>query len=186
MNLKKQIIVSSVIISLIIILSSCFLLRNDNSGDYDELMQKEITIQGFAQVHHPYCGGATPTPEMEHGHFSSLQNSTFYIVLKEDSSRTAIDSFKTNNKGFFEIKLIPDEYSIFEANKMIPLEMFVKANIGNGSNTFVMGQGCLKNWYNTPDFALNATQDTTIEIIFYSRCFVGTNPCLQYTGPYPP
>ena len=183
---KKQILISSIVIFISIIFAGCFILKNDKQEYFSDLTQEKITIQGLVQIHYPYCGGASPPPELEQGRFSSMSNSSFFIVIKEDSSRTPVDSFITDKKGYFEIKLIPDEYSIFGTNKMLSFEEFIKSHNGDGQNTFSLGTECLQEWYNKPDFVLNAKNDTMINIMFYSQCYTGINPCLMYNGPYPP
>ncbi len=186
MIFKKQVFTFSIFILINIFTVGCFIQKNDTRNYSLDPKQEKITIQGLVQIHFPYCGGASPPPELEQGRFSPTANSSFFIVIKEDSSRTPVDSFITDKKGYFEIKLIPDEYSIFSADKMRPFSDFIENKGGDGNYILSRGTDCLKEWYNTPDYALNAKQDTMINIIFYSRCYTGINPCLIYNGPYPP
>ena len=183
--MKNQIKIKPIFLFFLIsiILSSSILL--DKEKNTAEIIQKKIKIIGFVEIHHPYCGGASPTPEMEMGYFTAYQNSDFYIVIKEDSSRTPVAKFTTDERGYFEISLIPDEYSIFGSHKIVAFDEFCRQNGGNDGYNINIGGSCMREWYNSPDFVLNAIKDTTIRITFSSRCFVGTNPCLMYTGPLP-
>lgn len=166
----------------LMLMSGIFLKKEKKTAEF---IQKKITVTGYVEIHHPYCGGASPSPEMEMGYFTPYQNSDFYVVIKEDSSRTPIAKFTTNEKGYFEVSLIPNKYCIFGSNKMVTFEEFCEQNVGNNGNNVNMGVPCMEEWYNSPDFVLNAKNDTTIRIYFYTSCFVGMNPCLMYTGPLP-
>ena len=171
----------SILLIFFIINLSCFSLSGAKS---DTL---KITVTGTVKTHHPYCGGASPTPEMERGSFSVVRNTEFHLVKKGDTSRTSILKFKTDDKGHFEFEIEAGEYSIFKYDKMLSFDDFYNAySTPVGSFNVSVGIDCYREWYNKPDYKLNVSKDTNIEIIFYAGCFTGINPCVNYTGPCPP
>lgn len=149
--------------------------------------KQKITITGTININNPYCGGAAPPPDVANGTLSAYHNSVFYLVLANDTTRTPFLRFVTSDNGSFEIKVPRNTYWIFHESKMLTFEKFYKQNSENTPpNSVSVDIDCYKEWYNKPDFEFTANTDTSIYVIFYKRCFVGINPCLQYTGPLPP
>jgi len=148
---------------------------------------KKATITGSVLINIPYCGGATPPPDIAMGNFVAYSNSVFYLVLADDTTRTPYKRFKTNQNGHFEVKVQPNKYWIFHENKMVTYQKFYTNQSSNLPRNTVSSPGdCYREWYNTPDFEFKVTKDTSLHIVFYQRCFTGINPCIQYTGPMPP
>ncbi len=149
--------------------------------------KNKVTVTGSAMLHRPYCGGAYPPPELMYGTDSPIKNADFFVVKKGDTlERKVILKFTTSKEGTFNFKIKTGEYWIFTKDKMQNYTDFYNQNTTNLPNNAVLYQGsCIRKWYNTPEFELSANRDTTFQIIIYSSCFVGINPCLQYTGPMP-
>ena len=184
MKQKQQKIIILIVILSSVVFSSCVLSKNSKTLKASDLNM--VIVSGIVQRHTPYCGGAYPPPELENGTLSAITSTKFYIVLKADSSRTPVDSFTTSDNGSFQVTLKKNKYSIFSAPKILPFEEFYKQNSGASDSLYSdKGKSCYKNWYNTPELSLNAVRDTFVQIILYSYCFTGDNPCIMYTGPLP-
>lgn len=147
---------------------------------------QKVTVTGIVYTHRPYCGGASPPPHLAKGTSTPRANFELHLVKKGDTLRKSLLCFKTDENGNFEIKIDKGSYWIFSNNKMVSFDEFYKNNSQPVSNSVNMFLSCYKDWYNAPDFILDAKENSFVEITFYSSCFTGTNPCLQYTGPYPP
>jgi len=167
--------------SIIPVLLFSILLINQAFKKYEN---NKVTITGTVKVHKPYCGGASPTYEQEMGYYVPLQ-AELHLVKEGDITRTSVMSFSADKNGHFEIKVEKGKYFIFKTNKMIPLKQFLHVNVGNDRYVYTLGEECLTKWYNTPDYILDTEKETFIDIIFYSSCFTGINPCLNYNGPLP-
>ena len=174
MRIFKQSSIIPVLLFSIFFINQAF-KKNENT---------KVTIAGTVRVHKPYCGGVYPTPEQEMGTFVPMQ-AEFHLVTESDTSRTSVMSFSADKNGHFEIKIEKGKYFIFTTNKMMPLKQFLHVNVSNDRYVYTLGEECLTKWYNTPDYILDTEKETHIDIIFYSACFTGINPCLNYNGPLP-
>ena len=153
----------------------------------------KVGLNLSAHVHHPYCGGAQPTPEMLKGNLSPMD--TVFILKKKD--KYLVD-YVTNQKarppltildenGKIEIQLKKGEYHFFIKDKlMLNNNQFIKKYSRNDKWHVFKGNDCLLKWKTTPDQTINLNKDKDKKIILKSKCFVGLNPCLNYTGPLPP
>jgi hypothetical protein len=174
---KIKIIAASVFL---IVLGSSIL-----SSSYLNKNCKKYTLTGCVILHKPYCGGAYPTDEITNGYDYKYCNQKFGIVT-DSIDRKPVATFTTDDEGCFKVSLTKGHYYIYSASKLVSFEYFFKQNSQKTYNTKPRDKNCFKKWYNTPEFELTITQDTNITITLYEKCFVGLNPCLQYTGPYPP
>ena len=175
MKLKERISILSAIV-LACLFSSC-----------------KVGVNLSAHVHHPYCGGAQPTPEMLKGNLSPMD--TVFILKKKD--KYLVD-YVTNQKarppltildenGKIEFKLKKGEYLFFIKDKlMLNNNQFIKKYAKNDKWHVFKGNDCLLKWKTTPDKIIELDKDKSRKIILKSKCFVGLNPCLNYTGPLPP
>lgn len=147
-----------------------------------------FVVKGKIINHHPYCGGAYPSEEMAKGYNSYPTNFKMFVCEKDDSTKKILLKFTSNETGDFEFSLPKGKYNFYEIDKALSFKKFVaKSEIKENSNYKNTGIKCLKKWYKTADFTIDLYSDTTVNIIFYHRCFVkGNNPCIQYLGPYPP
>ena len=141
-------------------------------------------FSGTVYKHTPYCGGARPTPEMEKGTNSVFGGQTFGIV-KDTATRKVIKKFTTDNNGKFSVTLKHGHYFIFYDFKLTDFDSFYKKFSKKEQFKTPKNKNCFLKWYKTPEFEITLTQDTTIKFTIYSGCFIGINPCMQYTGPRP-
>lgn len=185
MKLKHSLLKYFILFFLIAILQIS-IVKNQHT-EKNSCKKQKVTITGTININNPYCGGAAPPPDIANGSLSPYQNSVFYLVIANDTTRTPFLRFTTSNNGSFEIKVPQNSYWIFHEDKMLPFNIFYKQNSQNTPpNSISADIDCYREWYNRPDFEFTANIDTSIFVIFYKSCFVGMNPCLQYTGPLPP
>ncbi len=170
-----------ILIVIILFLTSCASNRNNNSTT----SQEQITISGVIKYHRPYCGGAAPPPEQENGKTTTFANHKMFVTKTNETERKIIKEFITDANGRFSIELPTGEYNFFGEHKILPFDEFVAQNSGAG-DVVLKNYECLKNWYNTPEFVVNLTADTTINFTYSERCFTKLNPCLEYKGALRP
>lgn len=167
------------------ILSSCS--NTCKIGTYDEgSNDKTFNVTLTSKIHHPYCGGAYPTPEQEMGFFSISDEKAFYIssdsILSEENRWRIERDVDTS----FTFKIPAGEYFIYHVDKALSLEDFMSKHGSSNSNEQMADTKCYENWKNTPDFRFSVTKNENFVFTYYARCFTGTNPCISYNGPYPP
>lgn len=174
-----------ILFSTILIASSC---GTTTKSDVKESDEKTFVVRGTIQTHSPYCGGARPTPEMEEGFDEPVKNADFYIY-SEERPQSAKDMTKvtTDEEGKFTVSLPTGNYSIIQASKLLPLEEFIAQKSMNSEQYVNSSSSCFESWKNSPDFTFNVeSEDCSPSFTELKRCFTGANPCIKYTGPYPP
>ena len=163
-----------------LVVSSCAVIRTD---------QKNKSVQLVIQTHTPYCGGAYPTPEMAKGSYTP-QSGQRYVLLKGStysSSSTIIQTIQLDGQGAVNMALPAGDYSLVHPDKQLTFNAFLKKyQPANANEKNSQGKECYEKWYTSPDFTFHVSSDTTLQFTQRSSCFTGTNPCLIYTGPYPP
>ena len=169
-------------------LGSCGVKNLDGAADAaDNIWKGKQTLSLTFQSQKPYCGGARPTKEEENGFTNPLANQVFYIYKDErPSSVTNMIKVTTDAEGAFSIDLKNGIYSVISADKALPIDEFItKKKIIDQFYTY-SDDSCFKTWRTTPDFTIDLTQATNEVVTISEKCFTGDNPCMQYTGPYPP
>lgn len=158
-----------------------------DNGNNNGSSKDEVAFTGTIQTHKPYCGGARPTPEMEKGFTDPVPNADFYIY-SGDRPENKKDMIKvtTNEQGVFTVQLIPGEYHIVQAQKLLPLEEFIKNNTYDSQHYQQAPEPCFRDWKDSPDFSFKLEGESKEVFTENHRCFIGANPCLKYVGPYPP
>ncbi|MCH2224441.1 MAG: hypothetical protein MK066_06685 [Crocinitomicaceae bacterium] len=183
--------------SALLLLASCG--TNKKCCDAANAVVKETTIKdtvvkeskmflGTIQLHRPFCGGMRPNSEQEKGFIEAVSNADFYLYQGEiPTNQSEFIKFTTNDLGKFTLDLAPGKYNIIQANKLLSLEKFIAVNNPKSEHYKVAPSTCFEKWKNSPDFSFVMT-DVSQEKVFTEnhRCFTGANPCLKYTGPYPP
>ena len=127
-------------------------------------------------------------PEQRNG-FTNPMKSTAFFVRQGDSNEKknkVAATFKTDETGQFSIELPSGSYSVFHADKQLPFNAFRKKTGSSSKYYKEREEPCWQDWYKRPDFQLTVSNDTSVVFTYSSRCYGGFNPCLQYTGPYPP
>lgn len=150
--------------------------------------EKTYNVTGTIQTHSPYCGGARPTPEVENGFNEPVRNADFYIYTGERPSNVKdMTKVTTDEEGKFSVALPNGVYSMIQASKLLPLDEFIELKQIKGENYINGDTECFQNWKNGIDFSFNVeSSDCSPLFTEMKRCFTGANPCLEYTGPYPP
>ena len=181
-------------ISLTVLLVACSsskevsfdLIGNNKLSDSTQVIKDKspFNLQLSIQKHHPYCGGAAPTEDMINNY--TLVSGYFILINKQTGTKSKVMS----NNGIIELNLEIGHYSIQETFKNISFNEFYKKYKSKDKMYRQNGsEDCFKKWWSTNLFEFDIT-DTTVfikdETTIYDRCFTGNNPCVQYTGPYPP
>lgn len=167
----------------VLFLSSCRLFHK-NRSDKD---LKTVKLHGT--VHKPYCGGAKPTDEVAAGYYESMKSEKFNIVQGTEYKQgmKIYQEFTFDESGNIDLLLEKGDYMIIRADKFLPLEEFMSMNGPYEEKNYrVKESDCFKKWQNTVDLHFKVVNDTVIEMRQKAKCWVGTNPCLEYTGPPAP
>jgi hypothetical protein len=142
---------------------------------------------GKIVIHKPYCGGAKPTYEASLGSTSPYANAMFYIKtsMNNDKKSATIAKIITDENGSFKVKLKAGSYVLIHEYKTLSLSEFTaKYNKPVNFQEFV-GEKEAKMEYEKADVEFVVSENNFLEIIYKSKCFVGLNPLLKYTGPLP-
>jgi len=179
-----------ILIVLGLTISSCGDLKNSAdaiSETAENIWEGKQTLSVTFQSHRPYCGGAAPTKEQENGFTEPIANQVFYLYKGErPQSVTNMVKVTTNDQGKFSIDLEEGTYSIIHGDKALQLNEFIKKKKIDGSHYEYSDDSCFEKWRTTPDFTINLAQAADETVVISESCFTGNNPCMQYTGPYPP
>ena len=171
-------------------LGSCGDLKESVDGavdSADNIWKGKQTLSVTFQSHSPYCGGAAPTEEQEAGITKSLANEVFYLYKDErPASVTEMIKVTTDAKGTFSIDLKNGVYSVISADKALPIDEFIaKKKIIDQFYSYST-DSCFETWRTTPDFTIDLSKPAEEVVTVSEKCFTGDNPCMKYTGPYPP
>ena len=176
----------SVLMGVLSLIVAC---KNIDNGGISGNSKDSVDINGKIQIHKPYCGGAAPSPEQAEGFNEALPNAVFYLY-KDSLPDDKDDLLKvtTDEKGGFDTKLTPGSYHLIQEAKLGSLEEFIKAKRIDDDHYKSHPEECYERWFNAPDFSFVVTDTTGHNPVLteWHRCFTGANPCLIYTGPYPP
>lgn len=146
----------------------------------------KYTVSGKIVAHHGYCGGVQPTPEQQRGYNKPMPIEE-YIV--KDSLGNKVATFK-GTEASYSIDLAPGTYRFYNAEKELPLAKFKELNglkEGTGLYHKLRDDQCFIDWQNRPDLTIKVEkQSVEKDIVYYHRCYTGTNPCIQYNGPIAP
>jgi hypothetical protein len=168
------------ILILAITFSSCSVLQKK---------EKAHEVRFHATIFKTHCGGAKPTATTENGFYEPLPNERYaifrgnvYTPGGKIEAEITLDA-----TGFATLKLPKGEYVLLKTDKLLPIEEFMLQNKPFVKEIFkVKSSECFEQWKNTPDFIISIANDTTIELQKNAKCWVGTNPCLEYIGPPAP
>jgi hypothetical protein len=92
----------------------------------------------------------------------------------------------TDDNGVFSIDLEDGKYSIISEDKALTLDEFIKKRKIEGQYYQYSDDACFETWRNTPEITIELTHPTEEVVTISHRCYTGDNPCMKYTGPYPP
>lgn len=145
--------------------------------------EKKYNVKVTVIAYIPYCNGAAPSPDQLNRNYPSTD--PLIAINSEDNSKTDL----WVNEGAHFAYLSPGKYFIKEKFKDVPLLDFINAHKRDGMYYLDSPDDCYEDWRNTNLFEFEILKQDTIVYLntsVGSSCFTGNNPCLQYTGPYPP
>jgi hypothetical protein len=161
--------------------TGCGIFKKKNS----EL--KSVKIEGT--VHKPYCGGAKPSPDIAAGYYESMKFAEYKLYRGTELSGKAefLQDVKMDISGNANLQLIPGDYFLLRADKTLSLDQFIAKNGPVEEKLYVVkDQSCFQEWMRSPDLTFRVVNDTVIEFREKGKCWVGTNPCIEYVGPPAP
>lgn len=169
--------------SLIVLITACGVVPKEEENPN----LKTVNIHGT--VHVPYCGGAKPSPDVAAGYYESMKFEKFNLI-KGREFKEGMDVFQEvsmDEGGNVTLHLEKGEYMLIKSNKYLPLDQYIKENGPLEEENFkILGDDCFKKWKNTVDMYFTVSGDTIIELRQKSKCWIGTNPCIEYVGPPAP
>lgn len=176
-------ILKNIFIAFVLIATSCGLTSKKNTDSN----LKTVSFNGT--VHHPYCGGAKPSPDVAAGYYESMKFEKFKI-LKGSEFKEGLQPHQEitlDESGNINLLLEPGKYMMVHSDKFLPLDEFMKKNgLIEEKNYELKGNDCFITWKNTVDLYFTVENDTIIELRQHARCWIGTNPCMKYVGPPAP
>ena len=147
---------------------------------------KTVLVQFQVTQSVPHCGGARPDPEQTYPTIQPVISETYVVFRSNDLRGKVCGQFTTSEEGEATISLPTGEYVVYQIDKTLPFEEFVaKKSSLKDTHYQTKEEGCFRNWYQEAD-ARFKVGDEVIKINYSFKCFVGTHPCLEYSGPYPP
>ncbi len=176
-------ILRNIFIALLLITTSCGLVTKKNT---DPNLR---TVSFNGTVHKPYCGGAKPSPDVAAGYYESMKFEKFKIIKGAEFNEglTVYEEVTLDVEGNATFHLEKGPYMLVRADKFLPLDEFMKKNgLIEEKNYELKGNECFKTWQNTVDLYFNIENDTILELRQNAKCWVGTNPCMEYVGPPAP
>ena len=137
--------------------------------------------------HSPYCGGAAPSQEMLNRLNQPMSNTTYNLINLKTLEKTKV---KTDSLGELHLDLGIGSYAIQELYKDCSFPDFMKQdNSRIGMYIEDLGPECYKKWWQSylGEFTvISIDERQQLNMRESESCFTGKNPCLIYTGPYPP
>lgn len=167
-------------ISLVLGTTGCGIFRKKDKN------LKTVKIEGT--VHKPYCGGAKPSPDVAAGYYESMKNVEFKLYKGNSlENATLVQDVKLDVSGNTLLHLAPGEYFLLRADKTLSLDQFKALNGPVEEKLYtVQPNSCFQEWMRTIDLKFNVENDTLVEFREKAKCWVGTNPCIEYVGPPAP
>ncbi|MDG1330879.1 MAG: prealbumin-like fold domain-containing protein [Crocinitomicaceae bacterium] len=179
-----------ILLAIGIAFGSCADLKESVDGAMDaadNIWKGKQTLTVTFQSHRPYCGGAAPTEAQSAGFTNPIANQVFYIYKDErPSSITKMVRVKTDENGKLSIDLKDGTYSIISEDKALPIDEFIKKKKIEGDFYQYSADSCFETWRTTPDLTVEISNPMVETVTIQQKCYTGDNPCMKYTGPYPP
>lgn len=143
-----------------------------------------ITITHFT----PYCGGAHPSEEILEMQYQLLGNTAFILLNLETLEKVNV---QTNAQGVLYLNLPKGRFAIRELFKECSFSEFVERNPPRSGSYFFPSpdSDCYRNWWSSHLGEFEITDLAQLQSFTWGtgdRCFTGSNPCIEYNGPYPP
>lgn len=135
----------------------------------------------------PYCGGVYPD-ESDLNNYVLKRGTPFILIDLQTQERKQITC---NDEGTLQLTLNTGTYAIRELFKECTLAEFrgqFQKKV-SGPDYQDRGDDCYEIWWksNLLEFTVESlTEQLRLDCIMMNQCFTANNPCLEYTGPYPP
>lgn len=145
--------------------------------------KSKTNVKIIVRQYHPYCGGAAPTPDRLNNY--SNYGDELIVTRVSDSTRSVLKSYEGEYLAF----LPPGKYVVMEKYKDVEFEEFVNTYRRSGTYYMDSSDDCYKLWWKSNILSFEIIHEDTLislEATINANCFTGINPCVQYTGPYPP
>lgn len=175
----------------LLLIAGCGCAHNNepgSNGGQENIVQSgthALTLK--IQEYHQHCGGMPPTPEMEANSTRPASRLVYYLYEGTRPTRTSdFTRIVSNSEGIITLVLANGNYRMIQEDKLLSLEEFITLKNIEGIHYSAKPSNCYEDWRNRPDLSVSLTSDTTMQFTINHKCFTGTNPCLDYTGPYPP
>lgn len=140
-------------------------------------------------THKPYCGGAKPSPDMAAGYYEPMTGQAYNVFQGTEYSDDAaiVKELTFDQEGNCALKLPQGHYYLMHADKRLSRDQFLqKYGSAPNQNYKVKEASCFDEWRKKVDLYFGVSNDTLIELRQKAKCWVGTNPCLEYVGPPAP
>ena len=155
--------------------------------------EKEVVtiIKGNVNItithHTPYCGGEAPSQDMLDRLSYAISNTHYNLINLKTLEKTKV---KTDSLGILHLNMGIGSYAIQEMYKDCSFSEFMqRANPQTGMYMKDMGEDCYKTWWQSHLGEFTVISEDEFQHLYMGEsesCFTGNNPCLMYTGPYPP
>lgn len=169
------------VILLVFSASGCGILKKKDTS------LKSVKIEGT--VHKPYCGGAKPSPDVAAGYYESMKFGEYKLYRGTDLNANSelVQDVRMDISGIANLQLEPGEYYLLRADKTLSLDQFIAKNGPVEEKHYVIKEkSCYQEWMRTIDLKFRVVNDTIIEFREKGKCWIGTNPCIEYVGPPAP
>lgn len=178
MDFRKSI--SSVVLG--IMLLSCATHKKNNNDQ-----QQEVRIQ--INNAEPHCGGAAPDEDVEYPRivpFPACKLSLHYA--NEDGSRgKLLKVLISDSNGVIQVDLNKGKYQFWRQSKLLTFDQFLTSEKPPmGADFGFRDEACFRAWYEQADFSFEVDEQKEFALTYTNKCFTGSHPCLDYSGPFPP
>lgn len=149
-------------------------------------LTKEITFQIYDAK--PHCGGAAPDPEMQYPLNVPVSGITLWIYSVDDAGKikAKVGEIKTAEEGTASVQLPEGNYQLLRPTKLLSLDEFIETESQMKSKYFsYKDAACFEKWKSTPDYSFT-TEQANHTIVYQNRCYTGSHPCMEYSGPMAP
>lgn len=162
-------------------------IDNQTKPDSIKIIQVNANVKITMTYFSPYCGGAAPSQDILDSRSQLMRNQSYNLINLANNEKTKVT---TDSLGILNLELDSGNYAIQQLYKDCSFQDFMKqVNKVDGMYYHDMGEECYKNWWKSYMGEFTVTNKETIQHLNMGEgdsCFTGNNPCLSYSGPYPP
>ncbi|MFT5858964.1 MAG: hypothetical protein ACI865_001060 [Flavobacteriaceae bacterium] len=175
----------------ILLITGCGCMQNGDAatdGEPESVEQyNKYTLTMTIQGYHPHCGGMAPTPEIQANMTRPAGGAIYYMYEGiRPIKKSKFTRIEANSEGIITLELPDGNYGLIQEDKLLSLDEFIALKKMDGIHYQNKPDSCYEDWRSRSDFSVQLSSDTTMLFTVNHKCFTGTNPCLDYSGPYPP